>query len=408
MLPAALLGIGDYGVKDTGTIKVLLEFGADPESKWFGLTPLALLCGQAGLASSGLYPPSPWANERESLADERESLDNLLVDVARLILDHGAEVDGMSSHYYGPGNTSNGTCGYTPLMLFAICGYPPLVRLLLNRGADVDVKNDRGHTAEMMALQGDEMQSCPNYSGTQRIEPNDPAKVAHYDALWQLMPNELTDYCLNFWQRDDCLRCAGMIADARRARYRYQMILLFELCSRGRATPPLWGTIARLFPSAAYSSRAPDWDRRRARTLQPSRPRPWTIWTAGARGPSPARGCPRPSSASSSSSTSRATRPTAWPTPRARRPGASKRVGASDRTWSRRRRSPRHFKQLRPLRGTGGLTSPAVGFGESRSKGLCQKSRASRADAPRSRQDRLRLEEGQRPTARDVLIPTYP
>ena len=271
LLPAALLGIGDYGVKDTGTIKVLLEFGADPESKWFGLTPLALLCGQAGLASSGLYPPSPWANERESLADERESLDNLLVDVARLILDHGAEIDGMSGHDYGPGHTSNDACGYTPLMLFAICGYPPLVRLLLNRGADVDVKNDRGHTAEMMALQGDEMQSCPNYSGTQRIEPNDPAKVAHYDALWQLMPNELTDYCLNFWQRDDCLRCAGMIADARRARYRYQMILLFELCSRGRATPPLWGTIARLFPSAAYSSRAPDWDRRRARTLARAR-----------------------------------------------------------------------------------------------------------------------------------------
>ena len=263
LLHAALMGIGDNGVRDTGTIKLLLEFGADTQSKWVGLTPLALLCVQAAITEA-FYP-------KRRGADERESLDNFLVDVARLILDHGAEVDGMSGRDFGPGNTANDACGYTPLMLFAICGYPPLVRLLLNRGADVDVKNDRGHTAEMMALQGDEMQSCPNYSGTQRIEPNDPAKVAHYDALWQLMPNELTDYCLNFWQRDDCLRCAGMIADARRARYRYQMILLSELCSRGRATPPLWGTIARLFPPAAYSSRAPDWDRRRARTLARAR-----------------------------------------------------------------------------------------------------------------------------------------
>ena len=268
LLHVALMGIGDFGGNDTGTIKVLLEFGADPDSRNYGLSPLAALCEQAGIRSSGLYPYG--ADERESLADERESLENLLVDATRLILDHGAEVDGMSGSDYGPGRTSNDACGYTPLMLFAFCGYPPLVRLLLSRGADVDVKNDLGHTAEMMALHGDEIQNDPRYSGTAGMEPNDPAKVPHYDALWELRPDVFSSY-LEFWKRDDCLRCAGMIAAARRARYRYQMILLFELCSRGRATPPLWGTIARLFPPAAYSSRAPEWDRRRARTVAQTR-----------------------------------------------------------------------------------------------------------------------------------------
>ena len=139
------------------------------------------------------------------------------------------------------------------------------------RGADVDVKNDHGHTAEMMALQGDEIQNGPDHpTRWAGIEPNDPAKVAHYEALWELMPQFIADF-LGIWKRDDCMRCARLIADARRARYRYQMILLFELCSRGRATPPLWRTIARLFPPAAYSSRAPDWDRRRARTLARAR-----------------------------------------------------------------------------------------------------------------------------------------
>jgi len=268
LLRVALYGIG-IGGNDIGTFKVLLEFGADPDSRTYGLSPLAMLCDQASIASLNLYGWAIGADERESLADEQESFANVLVDAARLILDHGAVVDGMSGYDFGPRHTKK-KCGYTPLMLFAFCGYPPLVRLLLSRGADVDVKNDRGHTAEMMALQGDEIQNGPRYSGTAENQPVDPAKVAHYDALWALRPKEVTDN-LEFWKRDDCLRCAGMIAAARRARYRYQMILLFELCSRGRATPPLWGTIARLFPSAAYSSRAPDWDRRRARTLARAR-----------------------------------------------------------------------------------------------------------------------------------------
>ena len=263
LLHAALMAIGDNGVRDTGTIKLLLEFGADPDSRDYGVSPLALLCVQAAITEA-FYP-------KRRGADERESLDNFLVDVARLILDHGAEVDGMSGSDYGPGRTSNDACGYTPLMLFAFCGYPPLVRLLLSRGADVDVKNARGHTAEMMALQGDEIQNGPDHpTRWAGIEPNDPAKVAHYEALWELMPQFIADY-LSIWKRDDCMRCARLIADARRARYRYQMILLSELCSRGRATPPLWRTIAHLFPPAAYSSRAPDWDRRRARTLARAR-----------------------------------------------------------------------------------------------------------------------------------------
>ena len=262
LLHAALMAIGDHGVRDTGTIKLLLEFGADPDSRDYGVSPLALLCVQAAITEA-FYP-------KRRGADERESLDNFLVDVARLILDHGAEVDGMSGSDYGPGRTSNDACGYTPLMLFAFCGYPPLVRLLLSRGADVDVKNDRGHTAEMMAFQGDEIQNGPRYSGTAENQPVDSAKVAHYEALWELMPQFIADY-LSIWKRDDCMRCARLIADARRARYRYQMILLSELCSRGRATPPLWRTIAHLFPPAAYSSRAPDWDRRRARTLARAR-----------------------------------------------------------------------------------------------------------------------------------------
>lgn len=60
------------------------------------------------------------------------------VDVARALLDHGAQV-----------NAGGG--GMTPLMLAAMCGHKEVVALLLERGADPAVRTAKGHSARDLA-----------------------------------------------------------------------------------------------------------------------------------------------------------------------------------------------------------------------------------------------------------------
>ena len=60
------------------------------------------------------------------------------VDVARALLDHGADVDA-------------GGNGMTPLMLAAMCGHREVVALLLERGADPGARSANGHSARELA-----------------------------------------------------------------------------------------------------------------------------------------------------------------------------------------------------------------------------------------------------------------
>lgn len=60
------------------------------------------------------------------------------VDIARALLDHGAEVDGSGG-------------GMSPLMLAAMCGHREVVALLLEHGADPTRRSGNGHSARDLA-----------------------------------------------------------------------------------------------------------------------------------------------------------------------------------------------------------------------------------------------------------------
>jgi ankyrin repeat protein len=64
------------------------------------------------------------------------------VEIVRLLLDRGAEVN------------ARGGMGVTPLMMASQYNHPKVVRLLLERGADATVKDDRGFDAYQFAVSG--------------------------------------------------------------------------------------------------------------------------------------------------------------------------------------------------------------------------------------------------------------
>jgi len=59
--------------------------------------------------------------------------------VCRVLLEHGAHVNGIESH------------GWTALMFSAECGHPSVCRLLLRMGANVNACGKDGWTALMKA-----------------------------------------------------------------------------------------------------------------------------------------------------------------------------------------------------------------------------------------------------------------
>ena len=229
-----------------GIIKLLLEAGADPNQPgYFYGTALNLACLDN---FDFIESPSEIA---------------AALDVARLLLDYGADVDGMSKiDYEHLERGAKEPCAFSPLMRCAYAGYTEPLKLLLSRGANVDLKSDNGLTAEMLAsaeLSTQEVRSLAARTIPPELRPYGDKAMPHIDADRRI-PGDAAFVTL----LTDARR-------ARRARHRYQLLSLYELCARGRATPPLWRTIAHLFPPAAYSSRAPEWDRRRARTVAQTR-----------------------------------------------------------------------------------------------------------------------------------------
>jgi hypothetical protein len=63
------------------------------------------------------------------------------VDVARYLIEHGADVNGRAVN------------GATPLMLAARSGQIEIAKLLIDKGADIDARNDSGLTAMVWAAQ---------------------------------------------------------------------------------------------------------------------------------------------------------------------------------------------------------------------------------------------------------------
>jgi ankyrin repeat protein len=62
------------------------------------------------------------------------------VDVARLLLAAGAEADGR-----------DGTDSRTPLMMAAVRNHPRMLQLLLAHGADLNMRDEYGKTAQYLA-----------------------------------------------------------------------------------------------------------------------------------------------------------------------------------------------------------------------------------------------------------------
>jgi ankyrin repeat protein len=62
------------------------------------------------------------------------------VDVARLLLAAGAEADGRDR-----------LCSRTPLMLAALFNHPRMLQLLLAHGADLNLRDKHGKTAQDLA-----------------------------------------------------------------------------------------------------------------------------------------------------------------------------------------------------------------------------------------------------------------
>ena len=105
--------------------KALMEAGADVSiaSGADGLTPLMLIAAQMAAADGAMFVPGSTRP----------------IDVAKGLIDRGANVNAQAK---------NGT---TALMVAATHNNPPMIGLLMEAGADANLKNDRGQTARDVA-----------------------------------------------------------------------------------------------------------------------------------------------------------------------------------------------------------------------------------------------------------------
>ena len=101
-------------------VQILLDHGADPDARTIN--------SETPIAKAVLIP----------LTDQRVERNN--VNTVKALLERGADVNARFLH------------GFTPLMRAAIVGNPGMVRLLLDKGADVAAMSDDGTTAKDIAL----------------------------------------------------------------------------------------------------------------------------------------------------------------------------------------------------------------------------------------------------------------
>ena len=137
---------------NTALVRLLLEFGADPNLVWLdGDTPLfvAILYGWTEvvklLLKHGAYANSTSQARSPPLV---VACSNSRIDIASLLLDYGADIHDRD------GETDD-------TILTFILQFPPckkeLVQLLIERGIDISIANNRGYTALYYAEEGSEI-----------------------------------------------------------------------------------------------------------------------------------------------------------------------------------------------------------------------------------------------------------
>ncbi len=114
--------------------KALMEAGADAggPSGADALTPLMIVAAQTGPAEGARFVPG---STRPS-------------DIAKGLLERGAKVDAQS------------VSGMTALMIAAAHNSPPMIGLLMDAGADPELKNKQGQTARDVAKLNDNMEAA--------------------------------------------------------------------------------------------------------------------------------------------------------------------------------------------------------------------------------------------------------
>ncbi|XP_076458680.1 ankyrin repeat and KH domain-containing protein 1-like isoform X4 [Babylonia areolata] len=134
--------------RDAGTVRKLYESGSVPDTTEEGESLLSLAC------SAGYYELAQVLLAMNANVEDRgikgdctplmEAASGGFVDIVRLLLLHGADVNAQSS-------ADDDTAGNTPLHSAACAGHTNVVKELIANGALVEVHNENGHTPLMEA-----------------------------------------------------------------------------------------------------------------------------------------------------------------------------------------------------------------------------------------------------------------
>ena len=140
---------------NTAIAKFFLENGADVNAAGGGFTALHWAVGFWDLGFSGPFGITAQNSEWSAIAGLRG---DAKLNFAKLLIDHGADVNakltkGPRRGGLGGGGTINlSLAGATPLLLAANAADVPIMRLLLEHGADPHVALRNGTTALMLAV----------------------------------------------------------------------------------------------------------------------------------------------------------------------------------------------------------------------------------------------------------------
>jgi len=208
----------DYGVtplvlaienRNAAIAELLLKAGADPDSRlWSGVTPLmvATKSGKADMIAL-LLSHGADINARDSRRNQSALMWAIAFeypDIAKLLIDRNADIHAstlklndnfrpMVLEGYGATVEATAQGGYTALMFAALVGDLDSARLLVNKGADLNVVSDTDGSALVIAAAGGhdelalyllEQGSDPNIADSNGITPlhyamRDGLKAAH-------------------------------------------------------------------------------------------------------------------------------------------------------------------------------------------------------------------------------------